>query len=187
MKRGFTLIELIVVIAIIAILAAIVAPNAFRAIEKAKISHLIGDLQAFRTATLNYYADIGFWPPDVCPNDDPGFVKATPYNVITGGSPSCLGPYGLPSNWQTIVNSNWDGPYLEKWPLLNSWGGSYDFENWNTDLALPDPKGIYITARGLPRGVIENIKNQGSKFPFPISETVRWLDTITNRIVNLEE
>ena len=34
-KSGFTLIELIVVIAIIAVLAAIIAPNAFKAIEKA--------------------------------------------------------------------------------------------------------------------------------------------------------
>ena len=40
MRKGFTLIELIVVIAIIAILAAIIAPNAFRAIEKAKASPL---------------------------------------------------------------------------------------------------------------------------------------------------
>jgi prepilin-type N-terminal cleavage/methylation domain-containing protein len=38
--RAFTLIELIVVIAIIAILAAIVAPNAFRAIEKAKVAKI---------------------------------------------------------------------------------------------------------------------------------------------------
>jgi len=38
MRRSFTLIELIVVIAIIAILAAIIAPNAFRAIEKAKVA-----------------------------------------------------------------------------------------------------------------------------------------------------
>ena len=37
-SKGFTLIELIVVIAIIAILGAIIAPNAFRAIEKAKMA-----------------------------------------------------------------------------------------------------------------------------------------------------
>ena len=36
-RQSFTLLELIVVIAIIAILAAIIAPNAFRAIEKAKV------------------------------------------------------------------------------------------------------------------------------------------------------
>ena len=47
---GFTLIELIVVIAIIAILAAIIAPNAFRAIEKAKITKTMADLDSFKKA-----------------------------------------------------------------------------------------------------------------------------------------
>ncbi|NCC82098.1 MAG: prepilin-type N-terminal cleavage/methylation domain-containing protein [Clostridia bacterium] len=37
-KKGFTLVELLVVIAIIAILAAVVAPNAFKAIEKSKVT-----------------------------------------------------------------------------------------------------------------------------------------------------
>ncbi|MDD5730885.1 MAG: prepilin-type N-terminal cleavage/methylation domain-containing protein [Candidatus Omnitrophica bacterium] len=184
-KTGFTLIELIVVIAIIAVLAAIIAPNAFKAVEKAKIAHLIGDFNAIRTATLNYYSEIGFWPPDVCPNDDPGFTSPTPHNVITGGAPGCLGPYGLPANWQAIANNNWDGPYLEKYPAANPWGGSYDFENWDTDLALPDPRGIYITVRGLSRGVIDHLKNMGDKFPFSISETVRWTDTITSKMVDL--
>ncbi|MCF7873830.1 MAG: prepilin-type N-terminal cleavage/methylation domain-containing protein, partial [Candidatus Omnitrophica bacterium] len=49
-KRSFTLIELIVVIAIIAILAAIIAPNAFQAIEKAKIIEAIGDFKTLKTA-----------------------------------------------------------------------------------------------------------------------------------------
>jgi len=181
--QGFTLIEMIVVIAVIAVLAAIITPNAFKAIEKAKVTRLIGDLNAFRSATLTYYADMGFWPPDVCPDDDPGFTKPDPFNVRSGGAPGCLGLYRLPSNWQTIVDSNWNGPYLDKWPLLNPWAGSYDFENWMTPLALPDPPGIYMTARGLPRGVIDNIENNANKFPYTISETVRWTDTITSLLV----
>lgn len=63
--KAFTLIELIVVIAIIAILAAVVAPNAFRAIEKSKITRGMSDSKALRVASDAYYADIGFWPPDV--------------------------------------------------------------------------------------------------------------------------
>ncbi|MCF7873829.1 MAG: prepilin-type N-terminal cleavage/methylation domain-containing protein [Candidatus Omnitrophica bacterium] len=59
---GFTLIELIVVIAIIAILAAIIAPNAFKAIEKAKISKAIADWEAFKAAAGTFYADTGHWP-----------------------------------------------------------------------------------------------------------------------------
>ena len=183
MKRAFTLIELIVVIAIIAILAAIIAPNAFKAIEKAKVTKLIGDLNTFRHATLAYYADMGFWPPDVCPSDDPGFTQPNPYNVISGGAPGCLAPYGLPADWQAQVTAKWNGPYIDKYPALNPWGGTYDFENWMTPLALPDPQGIYMTARGLSRGTIDNIKNSGNKFPYTISETVRWNDTITTLLV----
>ena len=61
-NKGFTLIELLIVIAIIGILAAIIAPNAFNAIEKAKIAKVISDLNAIKTASLIYYADMGFWP-----------------------------------------------------------------------------------------------------------------------------
>ena len=62
MKKGFTLIELIVVIAIIAVLAAIIAPNAFRAIEKAKVANAIADFKSFKAAFGAFYADTGRWP-----------------------------------------------------------------------------------------------------------------------------
>ena len=61
MKKSFTLIELIVVIAIIAILAAIIAPNAFKAIEKAKITEAIADVKTYKTAIFTLYADTGHW------------------------------------------------------------------------------------------------------------------------------
>jgi len=63
-KKSFTLIELIVVIAIIAILAAIIAPNAFKAIEKAKVSQLIADFKAYKTGISALYADTGHWIAD---------------------------------------------------------------------------------------------------------------------------
>jgi general secretion pathway protein G len=102
MKRGFTLVELIVVIAIIAILAAVVAPNAFKAIEKAKISGSLADLNTIKTASMSYYGDTGTWPA-TCASTAAcavGFVSA-PAPAVTG----------------------WDGPYLEKWPAAAKWGG----------------------------------------------------------------
>ena len=45
MRKWFTLIELIVVISIIAVLSAIIAPNAFRAIEKSKITKALSDIK----------------------------------------------------------------------------------------------------------------------------------------------
>lgn len=58
-KKGFTLVELLVVIAIIAILAAVVAPNAFKAIEKSKVAAVESDYRTIKTAVLMYYSDNG--------------------------------------------------------------------------------------------------------------------------------
>jgi general secretion pathway protein G len=102
-RKGFTLIELIVVIAIIAVLAAIVAPSAFRAIDKGKVSATIGDFKSIKTAAMAYYADTGQWPGNT--TNGTGFI-----NNNSGAAPN-----------------GWDGPYLEKWPAKSQWGGSYSY------------------------------------------------------------
>ena len=61
-KKGFTLVELIVVVAIIALLVAVAAINAFKAIEKGKISAFMRDYREIKTAAVSYYADTSNWP-----------------------------------------------------------------------------------------------------------------------------
>lgn len=61
-RKGFTLVELLVVIAIIGILVAIITPNAFNAIERAKIARCEADLHAIKSGSLAYYIDVGDWP-----------------------------------------------------------------------------------------------------------------------------
>lgn len=100
-ERGFTLVELLVVIAIIGILAAIIAPNAFKAIEKGKVAAAEADYKAIKAAALNYYTDTGTWPENGAGSE--GFVTA---------------PSGV---------TGWNGPYLERWPSKNPWGGSYTY------------------------------------------------------------
>lgn len=104
-KRGFTLIELIAVIAIISILASIVAPSAFKAIAKARISATVADFQSIKTAAMSYYSDIGNW-------------------VATCGTSPCNGGFVT-----TNSVAGWDGPYIEKWPLSNKWLGTYTWTN----------------------------------------------------------
>ncbi|WP_027626690.1 type II secretion system protein GspG [Clostridium lundense] len=113
-KKGFTLVELLVVIAIIAILAAIIAPNAFKAIEKSKVATAESDYKAIKTAALSYYADTGDWPKGQS-NNDPNLVD----------EPS-----------EESLKKVWNGPYLEKWPTKNPWGGTYTFKN-NEDGNVP--------------------------------------------------
>jgi len=99
-RKGFTLIELIVVIAIIAILAAVVAPSAFKSVEKAKIAGTVGDWKSVKTGAAAYFSDVGIWP------------------VNCSGSADCQ-TKGFFNN--TGV-AGWDGPYLDKWPN-GRWGG----------------------------------------------------------------
>ncbi len=97
-ERGFTLIELLVVIAIIGILAAIIAPNAFQAIEKARISKTVADIKAIKTACLLYYSDVGEWPQNQYLLDEDNSLMTNKEN-----------------------KEGWDGPYLEhtgKSPLV---------------------------------------------------------------------
>ena len=183
-QKGFTLIELLVVIAIIGILAAIIAPNAFKAIEKAKTSRVIADLNAIKTASLIYYSDMGFWPPDVYPPVDPGFMQPLPYDPVIGGyPPSGVITTHLPSDWQDVVNEKWDGPYLEKWPLTHPWGSdysnshlaareSYDYEFWVPERHMPF-NGVAVSIRNLPKRVYDRLLKLGDegRFPYPLVDT----------------
>lgn len=123
--KGFTLIELIVVIAIIAILAAIITPNAFKAIEKAKISAFVNTLKTMEKGMLSYYADTGVWMYRQGQTENcPGFSSNPsgcpyPYSVNTN-----TGDMGFMCNYCTAL-TGWDGPYTEKKITYNPWGGYY--------------------------------------------------------------
>lgn len=113
-ERGFTLVELLVVIAIIGILAAIITPNAFKAIEKGKVAAAEADYKAIKAAVLNYYTDTGTWPPIT---GDGSSIEARMF--VTGENG---GGWTKPDGW--------NGPYLERWPNKNPWGGYYKYVYW---------------------------------------------------------
>ena len=118
MKESFTLIELIVVIAIIAILAAIIAPNAFKAIEKAKISKTIADLKTIKTACQSLYADTGKWP-----YAGASHITVANSHLLKNPAPT----------WDGVDEdrSGWDGPYLDDGNTMHPWGATYHFGTHN--------------------------------------------------------
>lgn len=61
-NKGFTLVELLVVIAIIGILAVVAVPALFKNINKAKVADLESDYNAFKSASLSYYAEKNTYP-----------------------------------------------------------------------------------------------------------------------------
>jgi len=158
MCKGFTLIELIVVIAIIAILAAIIAPNAFRAIEKGKISSTIGDCRAIKTAAMAYYADTGVWPAD----------GATTNGFVTDDG-----------------RNGWDGPYLERWPARAAWGGTYTFQNdsardWDGDGNNDTAR--YIEVTNVPLAAAQRIDDQLDGTRNNAAGTVQYANNATTTL-----
>lgn len=65
MRKGFTLVEIMIVVAIIALLAAIAIPNLLRARLNANDSAAKASLQALVTAVESYAAATGSYPTSI--------------------------------------------------------------------------------------------------------------------------
>ncbi len=122
MKKSFTLIELIVVIAIIAILAAIIAPNAFKAIEKAKLSKMHADFKLIKTGFITLYADVGVFPlAEVAGPGSYGFSD-------DGSSEPRIDETDLLNSVLFTSGQGWDGPYIESAPE-HPFAGVYRYDH----------------------------------------------------------
>ena len=126
-KRAWTLVELVMVIVLVAILAGIGVVKFNEVIESSRVSKAVAEVNAIKKALLAFYGDLGAFPPDVGTDTDPGLA----YNK---------------GSW-----SNWNGPYIDKWPDKTPWGGSYDYEYWNCSWADKDGTAgneVLISVRG---------------------------------------
>jgi len=86
LRKGFTLIELMIVVAIIGILAAIAIPNFLRFQLKAKSSEGKTNLAAIRTAEQSYYSEFGFFVSADASPAEPGFnMKVGFVNTMPAG------------------------------------------------------------------------------------------------------
>ena len=86
-SSAFTLIEMIGVLAIIGILASVVSPKVIEAIRDAKVTGVIANLAAAKTAAATYYGRYNIYP-----------VDGTKLAVVPGSSNAWTRTYG-----QTVV------------------------------------------------------------------------------------
>ena len=71
MRRGFTLVELLVVVLIVALLAGIALPMYKQVVLRARAASVVGTMNAVRLAAYEYNADTGEWPADLGPGQRP--------------------------------------------------------------------------------------------------------------------
>ena len=83
LKRGFTLVELLVVMAIIATLLTIALPRYFGSVDRSKEAALKQSLSVMREAIDKYYADHGKYPDTVEELAEKRYIRAVPVDPIT--------------------------------------------------------------------------------------------------------
>src|SRR5260221_5320425 len=103
MRRGFTLIEILVVIVVIAVLAGMVAPNVFKHVGEAKYVTARSQIEMLGAALDAYRLDNGRYPVTAQ-------GLASPLQAPTPDPPM-----------------NWKGPYLRKDVPLDPWGHPYAY------------------------------------------------------------
>jgi len=99
LRRGFTLLELLVVMVIIGLLAAYVGPKYFSQVGKSEVKTARAQIVGFEKALQQYRLDVG-----TLPSTEQGLqaLIAKPSNI-----------------------NKWDGPYLEKALPADPWGNAY--------------------------------------------------------------
>lgn len=157
--KGFTLIELLIVVGIMGILGSVVMVGVRTVREAANIVAAGSQQRNMTQAFELFYADVGFYPPDVNRGWDPGIVRSTPWNPDTDAGEPPTGSYTTagtncshcPSGWETLIQLRWKGPYMPVWPRFTPWKGKYDYNYWavetNRSGCTLNP-GVYIGVQG---------------------------------------
>ena len=83
MRRGFTLIELMVVLSIIALLLTLAIPRYFGSIDKSKEAVLRENLNQMRDAISRYYADKGKYPESLDALSSEKYLRGVPLDPVT--------------------------------------------------------------------------------------------------------
>lgn len=136
MRRGFTLVELLVVIGMIAVLLGAMGSGISKARERAKIAKATQDVREMTNAILAYES----YAP-----------KRSLESVVTGGwTPASEGNLGMIlGNAET--ESGADLPVLYNGPLKDPWGKAYEFTIQRKAGAIASKsESGFVTAPSLP-------------------------------------
>ena len=132
-KKGFTLIELMIVVAIIGILAAIAIPKFADLINKSKEGATKGSLSSVRSAIQVYYGDNeGWFPIDTlgCLTTNAKYLNAIPVAKL----PS-TGHADNATVYNTVADASAGWYYANDKTVSNTWG-NFSVDCTHMDLKL---------------------------------------------------
>jgi general secretion pathway protein G len=121
MRRGFTLLELVVVIIVLGLLAVMVGPQLFGRVEEARDVAARTQMSLLATALDNYRLDNGSYPTT---------------------AQGLLALRGRPTSG--TVPANWRGPYLRRDVPLDPWNRSYVYQS----PGIRNPNGFDLMSYG---------------------------------------
>jgi type IV pilus assembly protein PilA len=142
-KKGFTLIELMIVVAILGILAAIAIPTYMDYTKRAKVSEAISLLSGVANAIAEYHTSQGKMPDSLT---DIGGAKTSRYvesMALEGKATSDNGAYCEISATLANIGTGVDGKKLYLYIIYRVNNETYD-KCWDWDL---DPKYIPASVR----------------------------------------
>ncbi len=129
MKKGFTLIELMLVVIIIGVLSAMVMPKLVGRSDQARVQAAKTDIESNLSLVLDLYEmDMGSFPENL------EYLTTRP-----GGS------------------ENWHGPYTKKKKILDPWGRPYTYKCPGEH--NPDSYDLYSVGKDGQPGTEDDIKN----------------------------
>lgn len=132
MRKGFSLIELMIVIGIMAVLALGIYIVAGRSIDKSRVAKTEAVISKLRAAINNYYSDTGYYPS-----------KAQQLWKNVAGAPNWSGPYVQPPRGNVNLNGFYNMP----------WGGT----GW---IACSNGNYVALVMAGISKGVCQRLDKQ---------------------------
>ena len=102
MKKGFTLVEMLVVIAILGILMAMMVPAAGMILKRAKVSQAKTDARVVATVLMKYYAEYNRWP-SIATNSASQHLTDKDWVTVMSPAPSHDGDSSGGDNFKRII------------------------------------------------------------------------------------